>query len=307
MQKTPKLKKTPKPTRPKTLTTLKALGVPVTAAALLALSACGTETTPGSQAAGDRKGAGQGDGQGTVQTDLALTGVRWTVESSTVGGKKATAPRDTFVQIDDKGAVKGNYGCNSFTGKATVKGDAVNLDKLMSTQMACDVQDFELAMRKAFKEPLTAKVDGDRLTLTTAKGDTLALTSKPKKEAAAPLAGTKWTVTSFSDRKTVGGGDTTAATVPKDTAGKAYLTFGKDGTVRGRTGCNSLNGTAKESGGNLEFGRVATTRMMCQGGAGEVEKKMLKVLTGKVSYTVDGRSLSLTGPAGVGLEATADK
>jgi heat shock protein HslJ len=45
--------------------------------------------------------------------------------------------------------------------------------------------------------------------------------------------------------------------------------------------------------------------MMCQGAAGEVEKKLLKVLTGKVTYTVDGRSLSLTGPAGVGLEATA--
>ncbi|MFJ4880417.1 META domain-containing protein [Streptomyces sp. NPDC088745] len=292
MQKTPKL------------TPLKLLAVPVTAAALLALSACGTETTPGAKADGGRKGTGQEAGQGTVQTDLALTGVRWTVESSTAGGKKAAAPKGTFVQIDDTGAVKGNYGCNTFTGRAKVKGDAVNLDKLMSTQMVCDVQDFELAMRKTFKEPLKAEVDGDRLTLTTAKGDTLALTSAPKKEAAAPLTGTKWTVTSFTDRKTVGG-DATASTVPKDTAGKAYLTFGEDGSLRGRTGCNSLNGTAEESRGNLDVGRVVTTRMMCQGGAGEVEKKMLKVLTGKVTYTVDGRSLSLTGPAGVGLEATA--
>ncbi len=273
------------------------------------LTACGTEATPGATPGGDRKGAGQGAGQGTVQPDLALTGVRWTVESSTAGGRKATAPENTFVQIDDKGAVKGNYGCNSFTGRATVKGDTVTLDKLLSTQMACDVQDFELAMRKAFKEPLKAAVDGDRLTLTTATGDTLALTSRPKKEPAAPLAGTKWTVTSFSDRKTVGGGDgdgeSTASTVPTDLAGKAYLTFGKDGSLSGRTGCNSLTGTAKESGGNLALGRVATTRRMCQGAAGEVEKKILKVLTGTVSYTVDGRGLSLTGPAGAGLEATA--
>ncbi|WP_266651636.1 META domain-containing protein [Streptomyces sp. NBC_00237] len=282
-------------------TPLKVLGVPVTVVALLALSACGTETTPGSQAGGDRKG----NEQGTVQTDLALTGVKWTVESATVGGRKATAPKNTFVQIDDKGAVKGNYGCNSFTGRASVKGDAVDLDKLMSTQMACDVQDFELSMRKAFKEQLKAKVEGDRLTLTTAKGDTVALTSNPKAEAAAPLAGTKWTVTSFADRKTVGGGDSTAATLPQDLAGKAYLTFGKDGSVRGRTGCNSLNGKAEAKDGTLAFGRIATTRMMCQGAAGEVEKKLLKVLTGEATYTVDGRSLSLTGPAGVGLEATA--
>lgn len=306
MQKKPKLKTPKVETRKLTtrkLASLRMLGVPVTAVALLALSACGTETTPGSQPAGDRKGGEQG----AVQTDLALTGVRWTVESSTVGGKKAAAPKNTFVQIDDKGAVKGNYGCNTFTGKATVKGDAVGLDKLISTQMACDVQDFELSLRKAFKEQLKAKVDGDRLTLTSGKGDTVALTSAPKTEAAAPLAGTRWAVDSFTDRKTMSGGDGTASSLPKDVAGKAYLTFGEDGSVRGRTGCNSLTGTAKEKDGTLAFGRVATTRMMCQGAAGEVEKKILKVLTGKVTYTVDGRGLSLTGPAGVGLEAMAAK
>ncbi|MFJ6696897.1 META domain-containing protein [Streptomyces sp. NPDC091272] len=279
--------------------TLKTLGVPLTAAALLAVSACGTETT-GAGAGGDRKGDG-----GAVQTDLPLTGVRWTVESSTVGGKKAAAPKDTFVEIDDKGAVKGNYGCNSFSGRATVNGSAVELDKLLSTQMACDAQDFELSLRKAFKERLKAELDDSRLTLTTAKGDTVALTSKPV-EPDAPLAGTRWAVDSFTVRKTMKPGeDGSARSVPKDVAGKAYLTFGKDGSVQGRTGCNSLNGKAKQSPGALEFGRIATTRMMCAGEAGAVEKQMLKVLEGKVTYTVDGRSLSLTGSAGTGLEAKA--
>ncbi|MFD3512510.1 META domain-containing protein [Streptomyces sp. NPDC058657] len=266
----------------KTRKTKQALSVSVTALALLALGACGTETGAGagSGAGGDRK-----DG-GAVQADLPLTGVRWTAVSSTVDGKKAAAPKGVYVEIDDKGAVKGNYGCNTFTGRATVKGDAVTLDKLMSTQMACEQQDFELSLRKAFKSQLKAKLDDGRLTLTTAAGDTVALTSKPV-EPDAPLTGTKWTVDSFVAGET-------AKSVPAGTAGKAYLTFGEDGSVRGRTGCNSLTGKAKQGDGTLEFGRIATTRMMCQGEGAGVEKQLLEVLSGKVAFRVDGSTLTLT-------------
>lgn len=275
----------------KTRKTKQALSVSVTALALLALGACGTETSAGA-------GAGKGGGD-EVQADLPLTGVRWTVESSTVGGKKTPAPKDVYVEIDDKGVVKGNFGCNSFTGKATVKGDAVDLDKLLSTQMACEQQDFELSLRKAYQDRLKAKLTDGRLTLTTAKGDTVALTSKPVAPAA-PLAGTKWTVDSFLAGKT-------AKSLPASTAGKAYLTFGKDGSVHGRTGCNSLTGKAKQGDGTLEFGRIATTRMMCQGDGATVEKQLLEVLSGKAAYRVDGATLSLTGPDGKGLTAKSTK
>ncbi|MFF0745621.1 META domain-containing protein [Streptomyces sp. NPDC004111] len=278
----------------KTRKTKQALSVSVTALALLALGACGTEKAgAGSGPDVDRK-----DG-GAVQSDLPLTGVRWTVENSTVGGKKAAAPKDVYVEIDDKGTVKGNYGCNTFSGSASVKGDTVKLDKLLSTQMACEQQDFEISLRKTFKDPLKAKLNDGRLTLTTAKGDTVALTSKPV-EPAAPLAGTKWTVDSFLAGKT-------AKSLPSDTAGKAYLTFGKDGSVHGRTGCNSLNGKATQGDGTLEFGRIATTRMMCQGEGAAVEKQLLEVLSGKTTYRVDGRTLSLTGADGKGLAAKAAK
>ncbi|WP_433546800.1 META domain-containing protein [Streptomyces sp. CA-294286] len=279
-------------TKPK-LRTRKMLTVPVTAVALLALGACGTETGAGSE------GSGKEGGDDTVQTDVPLTGVRWSVESATVGGKKAPAPDGVYVRIDDKGAVTGHYGCNSFTGKATVKGDTVDFDKLLSTQIACEDQDFELAMRKALEDPLKAELDDSRLTLTTSKGGTIALTSKPV-EPTAPLTGTKWNVSGFQEGET-------ARSLPEGTGGKAYLTFGKDGTVRGHTGCNSLNGRAQQGDGTLEFGRVATTRMLCQGAEGTVEKDLLKVLTGKVKYSVDGRSLTLTAADGKGLEAKAAK
>jgi heat shock protein HslJ len=278
-------------TKPK-LKTRKTLTVPVTAVALLALGACGTEAGGG---AGSGENAQGGDG--TVQTDLPLTGVRWSVESSTLGGSRAPAPRGVHVRIDDKGAVRGHYGCNSFTGRATVKGETVTFDKLLSTQIACEDQEFEIALRKAFQDPLQAELNDSRLTLTTSEGETIALTSKPP-EPAAPLTGTRWNVSAFKAGET-------AKSLPEGTAGKAYLTFGKDGSVRGHTGCNSLNGKAEQNDGTLAFGRIATTRMLCQGEEGAVEKDLLKVLSGKVTHRVDGRSLTLTGPDGRGLEAKA--
>lgn len=63
--------------------------------------------------------------------------------------------------------------------------------------MACakEVQQFETAMGKAFQGELTAAVAGKgqarTLTLTTARGDSIALTAEPP----APLTGTAWKVT----------------------------------------------------------------------------------------------------------------
>ena len=73
------------------------LSVPVTVLALLALAACGTEP-----------GSGSGDGGGSVKTDLPLTGVHWSVDSVTVGGKKSAAPAGAHVEITDKGRAQGN-------------------------------------------------------------------------------------------------------------------------------------------------------------------------------------------------------
>lgn len=262
--------------------------------ATLALASCGTE--PGSGA-----GSGDsGDGSGTVRAEPAVTGVHWNVSSLTVGGKKTSAPEGTHVEIDPEGKATGNLGCNRFTADARLDGDKVTVGEVTSTGMACakESQQFEDAMGEAFRGELRAAVAGrgeaKNLTLTTARGDSIALTSEPP----APLAGTAWKVTGLVSGSTV-------SALPAGTQDAAHLTFGEDGTVEGNLGCNSFHGKAEVSGSTLTFGPLASTRKMCPGPEMELERALLAVLKGTTSYTIEHRSLSIEAESGKGLDASA--
>ncbi|MFG2652791.1 META domain-containing protein [Streptomyces sp. NPDC048436] len=244
------------------------------------LTACGTET---------------GSGSGSVGSEPSLTGVHWNVESVTVDGKKKQAPSGAYVKIGDKGRAEGNYGCNGFSADVSLDGDTVDLGSAISTKRSCDKQDFEDAFKSALDNgELKAAVDGDKLTLTTDKGDHVALTSDPD----APLTGTKWTVNAIGDGKT-------AASLPKEVHGKAHLTFGKDGTVHGNLGCNNVSAKADVRDGTITLGAPRSTRMACEGPAGETEKKLLKLFDGKVSYRLGHSGLSLTAADGTVVSANA--
>ncbi|MFI2784114.1 META domain-containing protein [Streptomyces sp. ALB3] len=260
----------------------------------LTLAGCGTESGTGA-GSGD-----SGDGSGSVRTGPGVTGVHWTVSSLTVGGKKTAAPAGAHVEIDSAGKATGNLGCNRFTADVTVEGDKVTVGPGTTTEMGCekDVQQFEKAMGRALSGELTAAVagrgDGKTLTLTTAGGDSIALTSEPP----APLAGTTWKVTGL-----VSG--SVATSLPAGTEGKAHLTFGKDGSVEGNLGCNSFHGTAEVSGSTITFGALASTRKMCPGPEMELERALNGVLAGRTTYEVSHRSLSIEAANGKGLAASA--
>ncbi|MFJ8754432.1 META domain-containing protein [Streptomyces sp. NPDC102441] len=266
----------------------------VSVLALLTLAACGTESGSGA-GSGD-----SGDGSGTVRTGPSLTGVHWTVSSLTVGGKKTAAPAGAHVEIGPEGRATGNLGCNRFTADVEVEGDKVTVGPGTTTEMGCeeDVQEFEKAMGRALNGELKAAVasrsDGKTLTLTTAQGDSIVLTSEPP----APLTGTTWKVTGL-----VSGG--AAASLPAGTEKKAHLTFGKDGSVEGNLGCNTFHGKAVVSGSALTFGPIASTRKMCADPEMELERALLGVLEGKTAYEIEHRSLSIEAKNGKGLAATA--
>ncbi|MFE9727521.1 META domain-containing protein [Streptomyces sp. NPDC005794] len=265
---------------------------------LLTLAACGTES--GSSGAGSGESGGSGDGSGTVRTGPSVTGVHWNVASLTVGGKKTTAPAGAHVEIDSAGKATGNLGCNRFTADVRTEGDKVTVGPGTTTEMGCekDVQQFEKAMGGAFSGELTAAVagrsDAKTLTLTTAEGDSIALTSEPP----APLTGTAWKVSGL----TSGSGTTS---LPSGAQDKAHLTFGEGGSVEGNLGCNSFHGKAAVSGSTLTFGPLTSTRKMCPGSEMELERALLGVLAGKTTYEIDHRSLSIEGKSGKGLVASA--
>ncbi|MFD7291452.1 META domain-containing protein [Streptomyces sp. NPDC059863] len=273
----------------------------VTTVALLTLTACGTESGKGS---GSGSGAGAGSG-GEVRTETALTDVRWNVDSVTVGGRKTAAPAGASVEIDSQGRASAKTGCNSIGADVTVEGDTVTVGKKQTTMIGCpkELETFEKALDGAFSGKLKATVQDKRLTLTTADGDAIALTSEPP----APLVGTEWTVDALAQ-------GATATSLPKGTDGKARFTFRKDGkdlSMEGSLGCNSFSATARlsesASGGQdtLTIGRVSSTRKLCPGPEMTLERQVQKVLEGKVAYELRHRGLTLRAADGQGLSATA--
>ncbi|WUW87948.1 META domain-containing protein [Streptomyces sp. NBC_01451] len=269
-------------------------------------AACGSEKdSGGSQTVGTGTGTGAGSGTSDV------TGVHWTVDDLTVDGKKSAAPASAWLEIDKNGKVSGNLGCNGFGADATVDGDGISFAQFLSTDMACgnDPMTFESNLTKALKDgTLTAKAteaaakNPKQLTLTTKTGDTIHLTE----EKAAPLSGTKWTITTLGATSDSDGNGDSQAVAPLPSAAEAYLVFDqKKGTVSGKVGCNNVSAEATVSDGDITFGSPATTRRMCDGSLMEVEKELLKIFDGKTAYKIDHRNLSLTSVNGTTVSANA--
>jgi heat shock protein HslJ len=79
------------------------------------------------------------------------------------------------------------------------------------------------------------------------------------------------------------------------------LTIGQDGQATGSTGCNRFSGPVRVGASTITFGKLATTRVACPDDVTDVERAVLHVLDGEVTYTVSGPTMELTRPDGTGL------
>ncbi|APU41477.1 MULTISPECIES: META domain-containing protein [unclassified Streptomyces] len=261
--------------------TLRHVPVPAGLALVLALAAAG---------------CGQaGEGAGAVLPDPVG---RWSVESLTTGGRTLHAPETARLDIGENRA-DGNYGCNRFTAALSFAGtSAVTVTPGDTTAMACADMEFETAFAKLFSGRLTIDRGPDRLTLKTADGSTIAMTSEPVVPDA-PLTAVEWTVQSL-----ISGGS--VSSLPAGAAGTARFTIAADLSVSGSLGCNRFSAQATRDGDRLTFGPLTTTRMACDGPAGEVERKLTEVFaSGPLVHGIQGRLLTLTAADGNGLIAEA--
>lgn len=79
------------------------------------------------------------------------------------------------------------------------------------------------------------------------------------------------------------------------TVGETEITFGRDGSISGSTGCNRFNGRGVMDGETLVIeGPLATTRMACPGEALTMqEDRILAALQGTLNVTFDPFSRAL--------------
>lgn len=122
---------------------------------------------------------------------------------------------------------------------------------------------------------------------------------KPSPDPDAPLTATAWIVTALDQ-------GAERSPVPADAGGRARFTLAPDGAASGGLGCNRFTARATVEGASLTFGPIASTRMACAGGAGEVERALTALFGGgPLGWQVHGRTLTLTGADGSGLTAEA--
>ncbi|AWZ06082.1 MULTISPECIES: META domain-containing protein [unclassified Streptomyces] len=253
--------------------------LPAALVAVLALSATATA-------------CGDGGGAGGTPPDRTFSG-SWSVVSLTVDGRKLTAPDAARLTLEPgqggrEAEATGNYGCNGFTAAVVFEaGSAITVRPGASTDMACADMRFETEFARLFQGRLTVREQPDTVTLKTAAGDEISLTTKPRTPKAS-LVDTVWTVDSL-----LGGG--TASSLAAEAAGRARFTVAADGSASGNLGCNRFNAKATVEGNRLTFGTLTTTRMACEGGAGEVERALTGLFgSGPLDWRIQGDALTLT-------------
>jgi heat shock protein HslJ len=106
---------------------------------------------------------------------------------------------------------------------------------------------------------------------------------------AASLHGTRWVG--------VVAGSTDGRTLPR-------LEFVAAGRVTGYTGCNMLSGSWTADGSGARMGPLVTTKRMCLGPEGDVEKRFVQALAPGGRVVREGDKLVALGPDGTRFEFT---
>ncbi len=268
---------------------MRSIPLPAFALAGLVVSACSSGATP-SAAPSTGPSAAPSTAPGPASAD-DLNGRTFVVTAAT--GHDLVKGTEVTIAFA-AGRISVHAGCNQMGGGYTITDGKLDVGPMMTTEMACAeplmAQDTWVA---AFLPGATVTLDSDTLALAR-DGVTLTATDRTVVHPDRPLEGTTWVVDGIVANQA-------ASSVPAGVI--ATLVFA-DGKVAVDTGCNKGNGSARIGDTSITFGPIATTKMACDGAAGEVEKAVLGVLAGDVAYTIDADSLQLRGAAG-GLDLRA--
>jgi heat shock protein HslJ len=232
----------------------------------------------------------------TVQApEPRLNGTGWTLSGYLHNGTPTQTVSGTKVTLDfsDAGRITGSAGCNRYFASYEMKGTAITIGPAGSTMMYCDtpgVMDQESAYLTLLGQATTITVDGDRLTVSDAKGTTILTFAKTVPPAPAPLVGTNWTLASIH----------TADAVSSGIAGTTVTAvFGDDGRVAGSAGCNRYFAQYTVTGRSLSIGPAGSTKMFCDiPGVMQQESTYLALLSQATTFTIEGDRLTVSDAKG---------
>lgn len=216
--------------------------------------------------------------------------------SSSVTGYQLVATSRISLSFTDDGKLNAQAGCNHLFGNLAIEGDKLNVSDMGGTDMACDkpLMDQDDWFIKFMTAKPTWKLDGDELVLA-GSGTEIKLLDREVADPDRPLEGIQWVVESLLDGES-------ASSLPQ--GAQAYLQFDAD-KVSGNTGCNMLTGTFTSTGEAITFSGIATTKIACPGDVNVLEQKVLAVVNGEVTFSIEADRLVLVHSSGQGLHLRA--
>ena len=228
-------------------------------------------------------------------TRTPAEGTGWTLTGYVHNGTPVQALATTKVTLDfgNDGHITGSAGCNHYFASYEVKGTAITIGQAGSTVMYCGtpgVMDQESAYLTLLGQAKIIVVEGDRLTLSDAKGTTILTFTKTVPPAPEPLVGTNWTLESFH----------TADAVSSVIAGTTITAvFGEDGQVSGSAGCNRYFASYNVTGTSLSISPAGSTKMACGApGVMQQESTYLTLISQAKTFTIKGDRLTLADAKG---------
>jgi heat shock protein HslJ len=194
------------------------------------------------------------------------------------------------------GRITGSAGCNHYFASYEVRGTGITIGQTGSTEMYClapGVMEQESTYLSLLGQAKTVAVDGDRLTLSDAKGTPVLSFNTIIPPVPAPLVGTNWTLDSFHS----GGSVSSVITGTSLTA-----VFDEEGRVSGSAGCNSYFAQYNSTGTSLSISGIGSTKMYCGTlGVMQQESTYLSLLGQVSSFAIEGNRLSVSDAKGIPL------
>lgn len=187
------------------------------------------------------------------------------------------------------GTVSGTGGCNQYSAGYELDGGSIAIGPPRSTKMACeyDQMQTEFAYLSGLEASTSWSADASGLTLTSDDGGEIVF-STGLLPVEGQLTGIDWVLVSLDGEAVPAGVVTT-------------LLLGEDLIASGNAGCNQYSGAySYDDLGDIVFGELGSTMMMCDPEAMDVETRYLTLLRSAAHWFNDGGQLHLTDAAGAG-------
>lgn len=195
---------------------------------------------------------------------------------------------DITADFSPDGNLTGNAGCNTYRADYTTGSGAILVGPVATTKMACEeeIMKQEAAYLELIPEIFRAEMTDSLLTLFDDHDHDILVYSP---------AGTGDSIFSLPDSpltlvRYLNDDEYQDALVGTE----ASVTFSSDGTISGSFGCNSIGGSYSYDADTITFGPLMMTLMACDGPMMQQEAAMVRVLTGRVRYSVTDEELVIS-------------